>query len=141
MNSAAITQELLDQQLKTCGWHVAATLGLGLLAVPLALYGQDSLEAARPIFPVIDQNYGSWQAAYLLALLVLGLVWAAAMRQKINHFQTGLHNLRTQRRIDEHRQLRARQAEEARQARAAARAEQASQPLFRPSGRGGKFDY
>ncbi|HEU4844947.1 MAG TPA: hypothetical protein VFT05_11845 [Burkholderiaceae bacterium] len=127
--------------MKTCSWHIAATLGLGVLAVPLALFGQDSLERARPFFPVIDQNYGSWQAGYLLALLVLGLVWAAAMRQKINHFQTCLHNLRTQRRIDEHRQLRARQAEEARLARAAARAEQTAPPLFRHNARSTKFDY
>lgn len=121
MTYASNIQTLLDQRLKTTGWHIAQTVVLGLLAACLALFGQVCLVRARPIFPFIDQNYQAWQGGYTLVLIVIGVVWVVAMLQKISFFQDCLERLRSQRRLDEQYALRAELAEQARQEKLAAK--------------------
>lgn len=134
----ADTLDLLHERMKTCGWHIAATLGLGLLAAPLAVYGEHCLAEAAPIFPLIQQNYGLWQSAYVGALIVIGLLWAAAMLQKIHAFQDNLAHIRTQQRILEQRAMRERAAQAPKQER------EIIAPVLSPSmrnARSNKFDY
>ncbi|WP_157201658.1 hypothetical protein [Massilia sp. Root418] len=147
MTYASDTQALLDQRLKTTGWQIAQTVVLGLLAACLSLFGQVCLERARPIFPALDQNFAAWQSAYTLVLIVIGLVWLAAMLQRISFFQDCLERLRSQRRLDEQYAVRKQQAEEARQAKAAekaareAEAEAARAARLNKGARSTKFDY
>jgi len=77
-----------DERVTACHWLIAKTAVWGGLAAISAVLGQGWLEDARPIFPFIQQNYGVWQAGYLLALALVFVLWAAAMQQKI----TILHN-------------------------------------------------
>ncbi|KQW87386.1 hypothetical protein ASC94_28820 [Massilia sp. Root418] len=133
--------------MKTTGWQIAQTVVLGLLAACLSLFGQVCLERARPIFPALDQNFAAWQSAYTLVLIVIGLVWLAAMLQRISFFQDCLERLRSQRRLDEQYAVRKQQAEEARQAKAAekaareAEAEAARAARLNKGARSTKFDY
>lgn len=135
MNSATDTQEILQKQLKSCSRQLAGTLALGAAAAGFAIFGQDALTQARPIFPMIDQIYGSWQSWYIGALLIFGVVWAIAVVQKINFIQYCVQRLRAQRRVDEQIALRASRAEAAKR--------QAEPARVAPSrhGRSNKFDY
>ncbi|MFA9215602.1 MAG: hypothetical protein ACEQSK_00710 [Sphingomonadaceae bacterium] len=148
MNDAVDQQTYLSERLTASGWHIARTIALGIAAAGLAVFGEECLARARPIFPLIDQNYGLWQLAYAGVLLVMALVWAAAVLQKINLYQNCLQHMRQQRQLDELRQrrvLKAQQAKEAREAERRARDEQrkaAAPPRFQSRGiSSSKFDY
>ncbi|MES2262976.1 MAG: hypothetical protein V4724_31005 [Pseudomonadota bacterium] len=138
MNNASDTQLLWEQHLATCGWHIAGTVALGVLAACLGLFGQHCLLQARPIFPLIDQNFALWQSGYVLILLVIGVVWTAAVLQKISYFQDCLQRIKLQRQLDERNEARARRAEEEKREQQQAMA--AAMPL-RHGGRSRKFDY
>lgn len=88
-------------RIKACRWMIAKTSCLGVLAAGLGILGQGWLEKAAPIFPFISQNYGLWQSAYLLSLILVFLLWAFAMRQKFGLLHNSKQGLKTQRRIDE----------------------------------------
>jgi hypothetical protein len=76
-----------QQRIKASRWMIVKTIALGTLAAVLGVLGQGWLEDAAPLFPFISQNYGVWQAGYLLSLIVIFLLWAAAMLQKIGLLQ------------------------------------------------------
>lgn len=144
MNSPTESELLWSQRARSVGWQIVRTIMLGVVAIVLAMYGQDALLQARPIFPLIDQNYVLWQIAYVLILLIIGLAWAAAMLQKVRVYQDCTHNARMQRRIDEERQLRIQRALDAKEARAARQAEidmALTSPAINKNKRSGKFDY
>jgi ABC-type multidrug transport system fused ATPase/permease subunit len=145
MTYASETQSLLDQRVQTTGWQIARTVVLGLLAACLSLFGQACLARARPLFPMIDQNFTAWQSGYSFALLVIGVVWVAAMLQKVNQFQDCLQNLRMQRRLDAQYAVRAQKAAEARRARedatAAAQSAEAPPARYDKNARSNKFNY
>lgn len=137
--SALDTQLFLQERLKTCGWQIAKTVAMGIAAAGLAMFGQECLLRARPLFSLIDQNFSLWQTGYVLVLMVMGLLWAAALLQKINLLQD------CQRHISMHRQRELQKA--AREAKAmAARQEKQKQvtkeasPRVKPT-RSTKFDY
>lgn len=126
MTDIAEPQIDLDQRLTASGWHIARTIALGVAAAGLAVFGEECLAEARPIFPLIDQNYGLWQAAYVGVLLLMGLVWAAAVLQKIGIYQDCLRHIRMQKELEavrERRALKAQQEREEREARLKAREE------------------
>eukprot|EP01041_Mallomonas_annulata_P022566 gene22566-42895_t len=77
-----------DWKVGHAGALIAKTAAWGALAGFFAVLGQGWLEDARPIFPFIQQNYALWQTVYLLALVLVFVLWAVAMQQKI----TILHN-------------------------------------------------
>ena len=56
--------ELLDWQVQTSLRHIVGTVIIGILAGCLVVFGEHSLEHARPLFSVIDQNYGMWQNGF-----------------------------------------------------------------------------
>lgn len=148
MNDAADSEIDLDQRLTACGWQIVRTIALGAAAAGLAVFGEECLAEARPIFPLIDQNYGLWQAAYVGVLLLMGLVWAAAMLQKVGIYQDCLRHIRMRKELEEIRErraLKAQQEKEEREARRKAREdalEDFKQPRFQPrSTRSTKFDY
>lgn len=144
MTYASETQSLLDQRVQTTGWQIARTVTLGLLAASLSLFGQTCLARARPIFPMIDQNFMAWQSGYSFALLVMGVVWVAAMLQKVNQFQDCLQSLRMQRRLDAQYAVRAQKASEARRAKEAvivAQAAEAPPARYDKHARSDKFNY
>ena len=148
MTDIAEPQIDLAQRLTASGWHIARTIALGLVAAGLSVFGEECLAEARPIFPLIDQNYGLWQAAYVGVLLLMGLVWAAAVLQKIGIYQDCQRHIRMQKELDqvrERRALKAQQEREEREARRKAR-EEAQHELnpqrFLPRRtRSNKFDY
>lgn len=138
----------LKDRLNASGWLIFRTVLLGAVAAGVATYGEHALTESRPIFPLIDQNFGLWQASYALAVLLVGVTWLLAMRQKIGLYQNTLHHLKMQRIIEEQRARRAQREEEMRAAREArrkeleARREAASTtPFMRKNGRSSKFDY
>jgi hypothetical protein len=138
----------LNQRLTACSWQIARTVALGLAAAGLAMFGEECLAEARPIFPLIDQNYGLWQAAYFGVLLLMGLVWAAAILQRVGLYQDCQRHIRMQQELEEVRErraLKAQQDKEAREAREAvrqAKEEELHQPRFLSRrGRSNKFDY
>jgi C4-dicarboxylate-specific signal transduction histidine kinase len=90
-----------ESRIKACRWMIVKTTCLGVLAAALGILGQGWLEQAAPIFPFISQNYGLWQSAYLLSLVLVFLLWAFAMRQKFGLLHNSKQGLKTQRRIDE----------------------------------------
>ena len=106
MSDTSEIQTRLAQQASSCGWHIVKIIMLGIFAAAVALFGQHYLSGARPIFPFIDQNFGLWQTAYVIAELVMGLVWAAAVLQKVNLFQEALRRQRTQQTLDEKKDAR-----------------------------------
>ena len=131
-----------QQRIKASRWMITKTLGLGALAAVLGVLGQGWLEHAAPILPVISQNYGIWQAGYLLALIVIFLLWAAAMLQKIGLLQNSKQGLNMQQRIDEQNERRAERERAARERREQERKERETAPtFFKQSARSNKFDY
>jgi hypothetical protein len=131
-----------QQRVKASRWMITKTLGLGALAAVLGVLGQGWLEHAAPLLPIISQNYGVWQAGYLLALIVIFLLWAAAMLQKIGLLQNSKQGLGMQHRIDEQNERRAERERAARERREAERKERETAPsFFKQSARGNKFDY
>ena len=148
MNDAVELEIDLNQRLRSSTWHIVGTVAWGLAAAGLAVFGQQCLEQARPIFPLIDQNFGLWQAAYVGVLLVMGLVWAAAVLQKVGIYQDCMRHIRMQRELDEVRErraLKAQQEREEREARLRAKEQELSelkQPRFQSrAARSTKFDY
>ena len=95
-------QSFWESRIKASRWMIVKTFCLGVLAAGLGILGQGWLEQAAPIFPFISQNYGLWQSAYLLSLILVFLLWAFAMRQKFGLLHNSKQGLKTQRRIDEH---------------------------------------
>lgn len=142
MTSAQPLHDELTQQLKICGRQIAGTLTVGVVACALAVFGQNALMEARPIFPFIEQTYTIWQVAYGAFLILAGLAWAYALLQRINGWQECQHRLKTLRRIDEQKEQRARRAEEIRREREQAYLStlQTTSPTFKNS-RSKKFDY
>src|SRR5471032_737165 len=126
MDSASETQVILQQQLKSCGWQLARTVTVGAIAPALA----------RPLFPMIDQIYGSWQGWYIGALLIFGVVWAIALVRQLNGLQYLLTRLKAERRLEQQRALR--------ESRARAARLEPKEPAHRPvvrATRSNKFDY
>lgn len=146
MNHASETSLLLEERLKATGWQIVTTVMWGVMAAVLAIFGQHCLEQARPIFPMIDQNFGLWQNGYAVALLAFALAWLAALMQRLNLLLDCRDRIKVQRRIDEEkaRRERAREERRAQQLQAAAAAAAAPEiirpPRFKP-GRSTKFDY
>jgi heme exporter protein D len=95
-------QSFWEKRIRASRWMIAKTFMLGVLAATLGVLGQGWLEDAAPLFPFISQNYGLWQAGYLLSLLVTFLLWSAAMLQKVGLLQNSKQGLNTQVRIDQH---------------------------------------
>jgi len=139
MNSATDTQSILQQQLKSCGWQLTGTVTMGVIAASLALFGQNSLALARPIFPMIDQIYGAWESWYIGALIIFGLVWAIALVRQLNGLQYLLTRLKAERRLEQQRTLREARAQAARQA--PKQAPERIRPLNVHATRSSKFDY
>ena len=131
-----------QQRVKASRWLIVKTLALGVLAAICGVLGQGWLEDASPLFPIISQNYGIWQAGYLLALLVIFLLWSAAMLQKFSLLRNSKRGRDTQQRIDDHNQRIARNKLEARQRREQQlKHKQAAPTFFKTTVRSGKFDY
>jgi hypothetical protein len=147
MTHAADSENDLEQRLTAVGWHIAGTITMGVLAAGLAVFGENCLAEARPIFPLIDQNYGLWQAGYLGVLLLMFIGWAAAVLQRISIYQDCRHHIRMQKQLDELRERRALKAQQDKEAREAAReaarkAREEIKPRFQSRGaRSTKFDY
>jgi hypothetical protein len=143
MKSPADTLIDLNARLKATGWHIVEILVLGALAVALAAYGQDSLEGARPIFPMIDQNFALWQAGYVGVLVLAGLLWAAALLQKLNLFQNCLAHMKIQRGLEEKHQRREQEREQRKLEAAQSKedSERAAVSVSFKKTRSTKFDY
>jgi len=112
------------------------TVTVGAIAASLALFGENSLALARPLFPMIDQIYGSWQGWYIGALLIFGVVWAIALVRQLNGLQYLLTRLKAERRLEQQRALRESRAQAAR----LEPKEPARRPVVRAT-RSNKFDY
>jgi hypothetical protein len=144
MTDVAEPQIDFSQRLTASGWHIARTIALGVVAAALGIFGEECLAQARPIFPLIDQNYGLWQTAYAAVLILMGLVWAAAVLQRISIYQDCLRHMRMQKQLEEVRERRALKAQQEREAREAARKarEEELKPRFHSrNARSTKFDY
>jgi H+/Cl- antiporter ClcA len=129
-------------RIKACRWMIAKTLSLGVLAAGLGILAQGWLEKAAPLFPFISQNYGMWQAAYLLSLVLIFLLWAAAMLQKIGLLQNSKQGMKTQQRIDEQNARIEERRQANRERREQVRQEREEHTIyFKASGRSKKFDY
>jgi len=138
MSNALTALETLEQNLKDCTRQAGLIVVWGCAAAAMALFGQQSLDHARPIFPMIDQNYGLWQSAYALALLLMCVIWVSAVLQKIGHIQECTLRLKLQRQHDE--KLAARRAQ-ALEARRVFEEEKATRPPASFRIRSKKFDY
>jgi hypothetical protein len=104
--------------------------------------GQGWLEDGAPLLPIISQNYGLWQTIYVLALIVIFLLWAAAMRQKIGLLHNSKQGLAMQYRIDEQNARREERARAIRERREQLREERAEHTIYhKAGGRSTKFDY
>jgi len=131
-----------EQRIKASRWMIVKTLGLGTLAAALGILGQGWLEEAAPLFPFISQNYGAWQAGYLLSLVLIFVLWAAAMLQKIGLLQNSKQGRSMQQRIDEQNERRAERERAARERREQERKEREVAPsFFKSSAKSNKFDY
>jgi hypothetical protein len=139
MNSAPDIQTVLQQQLKSCSWQLTGTITMGVIAATLALFGQNSLALARPLFPMIDQIYGAWQGWYVGALLIFGLVWAIALVRQLNGLQYLLTRLKAEQRLEQQRALRESRRMAAKQAPKPE--PERARPLPANNGRSNKFDY
>jgi heme exporter protein D len=129
-------------RIRACRWMIAKTFCLGALAAVLGVLGQGWLEKAAPIFPFISQNYGLWQSAYLLSLILVFLLWAAAMRQKAGLLQNSKQGLKTQQRIDEQNARIEERRRANRERREQVRQEREEHTIyFKATGRSKKFDY
>jgi heme exporter protein D len=133
-----------EQRIKASRWMIVKTFALGALAAGLAVLAQGWLEQAAPLFPFISQNYGIWQAGYLLSLVVIFLLWAAAMLQKLGLLQNSKQGRAKQLRIDDQNERRLERVAAARARREqelAARETVVKQAYFKVSARSKKFDY
>lgn len=131
-----------EQRIRASRWMIAKTFGLGAIAAPLGVLGQGWLEQAAPIFPFISQNYGLWQTAYVLSLVVIFLLWAAAMRQKLGLLQNSKQGLAMQQRIDAQNARIEERRQANRERREAVRKEREEHTIyFKASGASKKFDY
>jgi hypothetical protein len=131
-----------ESRIKASRWMIVKTIGLGTLAAALGILGQGWLEKAAPIFPFISQNYGLWQSGYLLALVLVFLLWAFAMRQKMGLLQNSKQGLKTQRRIDEQNARIEERRRANRERREAVRKEREEHTIyFKASAPSKKFDY
>jgi heme exporter protein D len=131
-----------EQRVKASRWLILKTSMWGALAAVFGVLGQGWLEDASPIFPFISQNYGIWQGAYLLALLVIFLIWAAAMLQKMSLLQNSKQGRAAQQRIDDYNERLAQKKREAQERREQELKEkEASSSFFKNSARSTKFDY
>jgi heme exporter protein D len=139
-------QSFWESRIKASRWMILKTTCLGVLAAGLGMLGQGWLEKAAPIFPFISQNYGLWQSAYLLSLIVVFLLWAAAMRQKFGLLHNSKQGQKTQRRIDEQNARIEERRRANRERREAVRKERAEHSIYfkatgKNSGASKKFDY
>lgn len=141
MTNSIDTANYLSQRLKTSGWHIVSTIGLGLAAVVLAFFGQQFLADARPLFPVIEQNYAIWQTAYAAVVLLIGVLWVVAMSQRVKLFRDCQQRIAKQRLLDDEREERAQHALMVKMERERLRAEAEPVPFFKRNPRGSKFDY
>lgn len=107
-----------ELRVKASRWMMTKTILLGVFAGVLGILGQGWLERAAPLLPIISQNYGVWQLSYLLALILIFLIWALAMRQKMALLENSKHHMHTQQRIAQHTARRKQAAAEVRQRRA-----------------------
>ncbi|WP_373989098.1 hypothetical protein [Duganella sp. BuS-21] len=131
-----------ESRIRACRWMIAKTLALGALAAVLGALGQRWLEDGAPLLPIISQNYGLWQTAYVAALLLILLLWAAALRQKFGLLHNSQQGLATQLRIDEQNARREERLQANRERREAVRQERAEHTIYaKASGRSSKFDY
>jgi hypothetical protein len=130
-----------EQRIKASRWLITKTVGLGASAAVLGVLGQGWLEDAAPLFPFISQNYGIWQAGYLLALLIIFVLWAAAMRQKMGLLQNSKRGFDVQTRIAEYNERVAQKALDAKERRLKMEAERDPMLYFKAAARGKKFDY
>jgi hypothetical protein len=115
--------ELLEWQVQTSLRHIVATVIMGILAGCLVVFGEHSLERARPLFAVIDQNYGMWQNCFGFVTILIGFVWVAAMLQKLSLYQDCLRKRKIQQRVVEQHQAKEEAAQERRRQRELERAE------------------
>jgi len=125
--------EMLDWQVQTSQRHIVATIIMGVLAGCLVLFGEHSLERARPLFSMIDQNYGLWQNGFGAVTILIAFVWVAAMMQKISLYQDCLRKQHIQQRIVEQLRIKEAAAEERRRQREqerAGREAQANEPIL-----------
>lgn len=129
------------QRIKASRWLLTKTTALGASAAVLGVLGQGWLEDAAPLFPFISQNYGIWQTGYLLSLVIIFIIWAFAMRQKLGLLANSKHGFQVQLRIAEYNERRARQAQEARERRAKLQDERDPVLFFKRASRSKKFDY
>jgi hypothetical protein len=136
-------QTFWESRIKACRWMIVKTICLGVLAAGLGILGQGWLEKAAPIFPFISQNYGLWQSAYLLSLLVVFLLWAFAMRQKFGLLENSKKGLQTQRRIDAHNARVEERRQANRERREVVRKEREENSIYFKASTGAskKFDY
>jgi hypothetical protein len=129
-------------RIRASRWMIAKTLGLGAIAAALGILGQGWLEKAAPIFPFISQNYGLWQSGYLLSLVLVFLLWAFAMRQKMGLLHNSKQGLKTQRRIDQQNARIEERRQANKQRREQVRQEREEHTIyFKATGRSKKFDY
>ena len=133
--------EFWEQRIKASRWLITKTMALGASATVLGVLGQGWLEDAAPLFPFISQNYGIWQTGYLLSLLIIFFVWAAAMRQKMGLLDNSKKGFQVQLRIAEYNERRAQQAREARERRKKLEEDRDPVQFFKSASRSKKFDY
>lgn len=130
-----------EQRVKASRWMMTKTILLGAFAGVLGILGQRWLERAAPLLPIISQNYGVWQLSYLLALILIFLIWALAMRQKMALLENSKHGMHTQQRIAQHAARRKQAAAEARQRRAEQEKIQQREAAAKRGEASKKFDY
>jgi hypothetical protein len=131
-----------ESRIKASRWMIVKTFCLGMLAAALGILGQGWLERAAPLFPFISQNYGMWQAVYLLSLVLGFLLWAAAMLQKLGLLQNSKQGLKTQQRIDAQNARIEERRHANRERREAVRKEREEHTIYhKASGKSKKFDY
>lgn len=131
-----------ESRIRASRWMIIKTFCLGVLAGGFGVLGQVWLEQAAPIFPIISQNYGLWQAAYLLSLILIFVLWAAAMLQKVGLLQNSKQGLRTQHRIDEQNARIEERRRTNRERREQVRQEREEHTIyFKATGRSKKFEY
>ncbi|MEV4783377.1 hypothetical protein [Burkholderia sp. LMU1-1-1.1] len=133
--------EFWEHRIKASRWLITKTMALGACAAVLGVLGQGWLEDAAPLFPFISQNYGIWQSAYLLSLVIIFLIWAAAMRQKMGLLANSKKGFQVQLRIAEYNERRAQQAREARERRQKLEEDRDPVLFFKSATRSKKFDY
>jgi hypothetical protein len=130
-----------EQRVKASRWMMTKTILLGAFAGVLGILGQGWLERAAPLLPIISQNYGVWQLSYLLALILIFLIWALAMRQKMALLENSKHGMHAQQRIAQHAARRKQAIAEARQRRAEQEKIQQREAAAKRGEASKKFDY